>query len=669
MTAPETALSGFSLIPVSEHLLNRLGFPLFLLEPNEGFRFVYANAAALRAFDCDEKRLRILRYPRHAEFPLPRINTLWNLLDDALQTETTVRRFGDGSTRSLTIVLYAFPHNRIRYLLGYLLPDQPGHPELTAALHTAERAIAVRDRFLAHMSHELRTPLNGILGLSQLARDTESPLLARDYLEQIHQSGLHLQATLGDILEYCEIETGEISLNPVNFNPASLTENIIQAVRTRALAKNLALHCHLDPTLPAYLWGDARRLHQVLLSLVDNAIKFTDEGRVDIRVNWGAPQENQPVTVFFSVSDTGPGIVRDDWNRLFKPFEQLDQSDHRQHQGLGMGLALAWHLVKRMGGKGILIESKPGSGSTFSLELPFDLARASVAPQLAVESVGDLPLSGLNILVVEDNTINQMVICRMLEKAGATTTVAENGWLAVERVRQLPEDTYDAILMDLQMPVMDGLTATRLIRHDLLMRRVPIIAVTAHALSADRTACLEAGMNAHLTKPLQPQGLIGTLLGHLANRSSLLMGQSANDAATPLVTLVNLNQVFKEIIPNLPATLISLGNDEALYCDLARLFVSQHAGSLTRFRQHLDGGDPDQALKLLHALKELSSTLGLLPLHQAMARLCFRIEGGPDMPAMTELEEAETEMKLTLRGLRQLLLTHTTQSDKPPRVG
>lgn len=660
MTAPETTLSGFSLIPVSERLLNRLGLPLFLLEPNEGFRFVYANAAALRAFDCDEKRLRILRYPRHAEFPLPRINTLWNLLDDALQTETTVRRFGDGSTRSLTIVLYAFPHNRIRYLLGYLLPDQPGHPELTAALHTAERAIAVRDRFLAHMSHELRTPLNGILGLSQLARDTESPLLARDYQGQVHQSVLHLQATLNDILDCCQIETGEISLNPVDFSPVTLIEDILQAVRTCALAKNLTLHSHFDPTLPAYLRGDAQRLRQVLLRLVDNAIKFTDEGQVDIRVNWGTPQKNYPVTVFFSVSDTGCGVAHDDWNRLFKAFEQLDQPDHRQHQGVGLGLALAWHLVKRMGGKGILIESEPGRGSTFSLELPFDLAQASVAPQLAVEVVGDLPLSGLNILVVEDNTINQVVICRMLEKAGATTTVAENGWLAVERVRQLPEDAYDAILMDLRMPVMDGLTATRLIRHDLLMRRVPIIAVATYALSTDRTACLEAGMNTHLTKPLQPQLLISTLLNHRANRSTLLLNRAAEGAVSPLVTLVNLNQVFKQIIPNLPATLISLGNDEALYCELARLFVRQHAGSLACIRQHLEDNDPELARTLLHALKEISSTLGLLPLYQAASRLYFRMEYSLKLPVASDLEEVEAEMRITLRGLRQLLLTHTT---------
>ncbi len=440
--------------------------------------------------------------------------------------------------RSLTAMLHTLSHDGTRYLLGYLLPDQPDDQKLMVAWQTAERAMAVRDRFLAHMSHELRTPLNGILGLSHLARDTESLILARDYFQQIHQSGLQLQATLGDILDYCQIETGEISLNPVSFNPGALTVDVLQEVKTRALAKNLILHSHIDPTLPAYLRGDAQRLRQVLLNLVDNAIKFTAQGKVDIRVNWGTVKENHPVTVFFSVSDTGPGIAPDDRVRLFQPFEQLDQSDDRRHQGVGLGLALAWHLVKRMGGNGIQLESEPGEGCTFSLELPFDLAEASVTPQHSVQVAGDQPLSGLNILVVEDNKINQMVICRLLEKVGATTTVADNGWLAVDRLREVSEDTYDIILMDIQMPVMDGLTATRLIRNELQMSRVPIIAVTAHALSADRTACLDAGMNAHLSKPIHAQTLISTVLENLANRSSLLLDQVGDDAASQLLTLV-----------------------------------------------------------------------------------------------------------------------------------
>ena len=636
-------------------LLDRLTrLPLFLLLPQEGFRFVYANQAMLQLCGHASQNLMALRHSLHPEFPLPGIDQLWQQMDDTLQAEIDIRISGNQAC-TLQITLHRLLHDDTPYLLGYL-QDPQIQRDLIQARQAAEQALAVRNRFLTHMSHELRTPLNGILGLSHLARDTESLILARDYFQQIHRSGQHLQTVLADIFDFCQIETGAITLNPVSFSLKSLIDDIVQAVKSRALGKHLLLNIQIDPTLPAYLWGDVRRLRHIVYNLVDNAFKFTDQGEICISVSPAAPDPAHPLKVLFTVSDTGSGIQPTDRARLFNAFEQLDQAENRAHQGLGLGLALAAHLVRLMGGSGIEVDSTPGQGSRFSLALPFDPAMSSVTRQDSIRIATDRPLAGLSVLVVEDSLVNQRIICTLLEKAGAVTTVASNGLIAVNRLKESGTEAYDVILMDIQMPVMDGYEATRTIRESLNLRQIPIIAVTANALSSDRMACLQVGMNDHLTKPIDPQTLVGSILQNLPSQATVLLNEAGGGPSLKLMALRNTHRVFMEVIPNLPTALMNLGNDEKLYCELARLFITQQAGSLERIEQYLQQNDRPQALALIHTLTELSSALGLLPLHQALSELNFRLKSCPQVLIQPELERARTEMNTTIRALRQLLL-------------
>ncbi len=636
--------------------------PLFVCLPADGFRFLFVSEAARAAFGHSREALMRLRHRQDAHFPLPTIDEYWHRLlqNEAVRIET---RLGteNGHSASVTIRFERLIHADQAFLLGHFCePVQPPaiEQQLAEARLTAERALQVRDRFLTHMSHELRTPLSGIIGLSHLARDTESLILARDYFRQIHHSGERLLTTLSDILDFCQIETGTMMLHPVSFNPGALIQEIIQVVKTEALDKRLTLLIRVEPELPAYLIGDAQRLRQVLLNLVGNAVKFTPQGQVSVQIKQERHQPDGQIWIRFSVSDSGTGIHPDDHARLFQAFEQLDPSDNRHHQGSGLGLALAWHLVKLMGGDGIELTSVPGQGSTFSLVLPFELATISILRQYDIQIVDAVPLSGLNILIVEDNEINHRIARAMMEKAGATVSLAQNGAVAVEMLKQAAPNTWDVVLMDIQMPVMDGYTATRRIRQDLKLVDVPVIAVTAHAMSTDRQACLEVGMNAHVSKPINQKLLISTILHSLPHKSDILLAapQPGDDPALQLATLINMNRTFQESIPHLSAALTSLGNDEQLYIKLTRLFVAQHADDLRQLERCLTEGNHAEADMLSHTLKELSHTLGLFPLHEAVTQLHFRIHSHPDEWPEAELAQVHTEMQATLRALRQLLL-------------
>lgn len=288
--------------------------PLFVCLPADGFRFLFVSEAARAAFGHSREALMRLRHRQDAHFPLPTIDEYWHRLlqNEAVRVET---RLGteNGHSASVTIRFERLIHADQAFLLGHFCePVQPPaiEQQLAEARLTAQRALQVRDRFLTHMSHELRTPLSGIIGLSHLARDTESLILARDYFRQIHHSGERLLTTLSDILDFCQIETGTMILHPVSFNPGVLIQEIIQVVKTEALDKRLTLLIRVEPELPAYLIGDAQRLRQVLLNLVGNAVKFTRRVRFQFRLNRNAT--NRTVKYgFASASVTqAPAFIR-----------------------------------------------------------------------------------------------------------------------------------------------------------------------------------------------------------------------------------------------------------------------------------------------------------------------------------------------------------------------
>jgi len=381
--------------------------------------------------------------------------------------------------------------------------------DLVAARAEAERLAQAKSEFLANMSHEIRTPLNGVLGLAHVGyRESRGRDRARDTFARIVASGQLLLGIINDILDFSKIEAGKLHIEAIPVELASVIGESLALMEARAQTKGLVLRFRRGTPLPERCVTDPLRIGQILLNLLSNAIKFTEKGSVTLSAEFADGQ------LVLRVSDTGIGMSEEEIAKVFAPFEQADNSVTRRFGGTGLGLAITYRLVELMGGM-LQVDSQPGCGSTFEVRLPCEPLPPGMGPAQPLLAEDVLPgtrLVDMTVLVVEDNEVNQMVLEALLEEEGACVTLASNGQEAVERVRASGEAAFQVVLMDVQMPVMDGYAATREIHA--LAPTLPVIGQTAHAFEEEKARCLEAGMVAHIAKPVDPELLVRVILRH-----------------------------------------------------------------------------------------------------------------------------------------------------------
>ncbi len=502
--------------------------------------------------------------------------------------------------------------------------------ELARAKEIAEAASHAKSEFLANMSHEIRTPMNSVLGMAYLALKTELTAKQRDYLEKIHYSGEHLLGIINDILDFSKIEAGKLDMEMVDFKLDSVFRNLTSLIADKAHGKGLQLTFTIDPGIAPCLRGDPLRLSQVLLNYVNNAIKFTQRGQVIVRVQ----QEHATANSFllrFEVQDSGIGMSPDEIEKLFQPFQQADNSTTRKFGGTGLGLAISKRLANMMGGE-VGVTSQPGLGSTFWFTARFELC--STPPSCTTDIVGmgqhlehtASALNGSRILLADDNLFNQQVACELLQEAGAHTTIASNGAEVLDLLRK---GKYDCVLMDVQMPVMDGLEATRQIRADATLATLPVIAMTANARAEDKQHCFAAGMNDFISKPLLPGLLYTTIekwLGRQGHPRAAALHPPASDIGSPHLVpappLVKSMLAGDPDIIDLSVLARILNNDPGKIRKFAGKFMETADKGMAEIEAALAQEDFRTLAAAGHRIKSAARTVGAI----GFADLCQALE-------------------------------------------
>ncbi|MGY0194413.1 response regulator [Leptothrix sp. BB-4] len=481
--------------------------------------------------------------------------------------------------------------------------------DLRVALSQAEAATRAKGEFLARMSHEIRTPMNVVIGMSHLASRSTDEASRREHLRGIEQAGHHLLGLVNDVLDDARISAGRMTLASTPFAMAAVLDNIASMFRERAASLGLALHIVIDPDVPPLLMGDPTRIAQMIINYVGNALKFTERGSVTVQVGCVRADPTE-ARLRLAVTDTGVGIDDETLARLFTAFEQASTSTGPRHVGSGLGLAITRELARLMGGDAG-VTSRPGEGSTFWVEIELALPQARLHGPAHVPrpEAAPIDLRGQRILLVEDNLLNQRVAVGLLAETGVTVDVAGDGPTALVLAGQ---HRHDLVLMDMQMPGMDGLEVTRRLRADPAHDRLPIVAMTANSQPEDRARCAAAGMDDFLAKPVEPERL-HTVLARFLAPSWPMKAQAPSPSAIPPDWLRELTGL--DVTAGLRRTL----GRPAVFADLLRAFVAAHHDTDRRLADALQAGDRVLAGRIAHTLRGIAGQIGAESL-QAAAR-------------------------------------------------
>ncbi|MDD2742154.1 MAG: bacteriohemerythrin [Rhodocyclaceae bacterium] len=542
--------------------------------------------------------------------------------------------------------------------------------ELSAALEAARQADQSKDAFLANMSHELRTPLNAVIGMANLARGMSKEALQQNYLDKIITSGKHLNRIINDLLDLSKIAAGHLEFEHIDFRLSELIARCNSIMAHRAASKGLKLSDWIDPVVPDHLLGDPARIEQILLNLISNAIKFTQQGGIKVHVKLIACNADR-LCLEFSVEDSGIGMRPEDMAHLFEPFAQADASTSRKYGGTGLGLAISRRLARMMGGD-ICITSQLGVGSTFNVTLWLaegqtqDLQAMDTMNKLAATEALPDAYENARLLVVEDQALNREIVEALLAAVGITPTMAENGQEAIDILNASGPDAFDLVLMDVQMPVMDGLTATRILRGTPAFGKLPIIGLTAHTMEHEKKISAEAGMNDHIGKPFDNPGFYRTLARWMPvvkqKTASLAAPASSVPAASPQAPAEaegNLNSLTGIDTVN---ALARFKGKEDRYRFWLTDFINTANKIPDEIRGEIANHHLDLAEKLAHSFKGRVGMLGMTDIHALVSTLEQRLRDGS---ATAELVDALQQSIEQMRNQLLKVLASQNQTAAP----